>query len=198
MSEEHSQNLAALVEETIRILYEKGVAEADLAPLVKLHAAVKAADKPQSAGATAPAPAPAPAVDVRSAPTGYYDLNERRGTMEVSDALMARISAIIDVMVQGGQNPEHASQVITRQLLVVGVKLPMSGGDARAWKRVLYWRNNLLHHKREGPAWDVYCAFKEKLAKIPPAERLRIAVDEQLWDQRRLENFSWDTAHARA
>ena len=192
MSEEHNQNLAVLVEETIRILYEKGVAEADLAPLVKLHAAVKAADKPQSAGASAPAPAPA--VDVRSAPTGHYDRNERRGTTVASEALMARASAIIDVMVQGGQTPEHASQVITRQLLAFSITLPTSGGDARAWKRVLYWRNNLLHHKREGPAWDVYCDFKEKLAKIPPAERLRIAVDEQLWDQRRLENFSWDIA----
>ncbi|MFQ5627016.1 MAG: hypothetical protein ACE5FM_10230 [Methyloligellaceae bacterium] len=188
MSEEHNQGLAVLVEETIRTLYEKGIAEADLAPLVKLHTALKAADKPQSAGASAPAPAPAPAVDVPSAPSGQYERNERRGTTEASDALMARVSAIIDVMVQGGESPEHASQVLTRQLLAVGVILPKTGGDARAWKRVYYWRNNLLHHKREGPAWDVYCEFKEKLANIPPAERMRVAVGEQLWNQRRREN----------
>ncbi|MCH8238498.1 MAG: hypothetical protein IIB62_00325 [Proteobacteria bacterium] len=182
MPEQHNQDLAALVDETICTLSEKGIAAIDLAPLFKLREAVMAQDNPESAGASAPAPAK------------HYDSKERRSTEEVSDALMARVSAIIDVLVQGGQTPEQAAQVITRQLLAVGDKLPSSGGDARAWKNVLYWRNNLIHHKREGAAWDVYCAFKEELANIPPADRLRIAFGEQLWDKRRQENSARESA----
>ncbi len=114
--------------------------------------------------------------------------------MEASDAVLARASAIIDVLVQGGQTPEQASQVITRQLMAVGIQLPVSGGDARAWKRLLYWRNNLIHHKREGPAWDAYCAFKEQLGDIPPVERLSIATGEQLWDMRQQRDSAQDIA----
>lgn len=188
MSEQDKQDLAALVEETIRILSEKGSAAIDLAPLFKLHEAVKTADKALSAGA------PAPAATVQGEPAGHYDRNERRGKMVASDALMARVSAIIDVLVQGGQTSDQAAQVITRQLLAVGVQLPSSGGDARAWKRVLYWRNNLLHHKRAGAAWDVYCAFKEQLADIPPAERLLVAISKRLWDKRQQNNSAQESA----
>lgn len=100
---------------------------------------------------------------------------------------MARACAIVDLLVHGGDSPEHACQVITRQLLSVGIQLPESGGDARAWKRLMNWRNTLIHYKRAGPAWDVYCAFKEQLADIPPEMRIRMAVGERLWDQRQLE-----------
>ena len=41
MSDQLNQDLAGLVEETIRTLFDKGIAAADLAPLVKLHDAVK-------------------------------------------------------------------------------------------------------------------------------------------------------------
>ena len=193
MPEQHNQDLAALVEETIRTLSDKGIAAIDLEPLFKLHEAVKAPGEPRSAGSSAPAPAPASAVSSPPA-RRQYDQTERRDTMKASDAVMARASAIIDVLVQGGQTIEQAAQVITRQLLAVGVNLPSSGGDSRAWKNVLYWRNNLIHYKREGAAWDVYCAFKEELATIPPADRLRIAVGEQLWDKRRQLNSAQESA----
>ena len=200
MSEEHNQDLAGLVEETIRTLYDKGIAAADLAPLVKLHDAVKALSAPSAAPVNPAVPAipAAPATGAghraSSRPTGPYDREGRRGEVKASEDLMARASAIIDVLVQSGQTPDHSAQTIARQLLSVGIELPESGGDARAWKRMLYWRNNLIHYKRAGYAWDVYCAFKEELAGIPPDRRLRVAVGERLWDQRQEELTTTDIA----
>ncbi len=206
MSEEHNQDLAGLVEETIRTLYDKGIAAADLAPLVKLHDAVKAPSAPSAApvnpatqvNPAVPAIPAAPATGAgrlaSSRPTGPYDREGRRGEVKASEDLMARASAIIDVLVQSGQTPDHSAQTIARQLLSVGIELPESGGDARAWKRMLYWRNNLIHYKRAGYAWDVYCAFKEELAGIPPDRRLRVAVGERLWDQRQEELTTTDIA----
>ena len=196
MSDQHNQDLAGLVglvEETIRTLYDKGIAAADLAPLVKLYDAVKAPSAPSAAPMNPAVPAiPAAPATVAghlapSRPTGPYDREGRRGEVKASEDLMARASAIIDVLVQSGQSPESSAQTIARQLMGVGIELPKSGGDVRAWKRMLYWRNNLIHYKRAGYAWDVYCAFKEELADIPPDRRLRVAVGERLWDQRKLE-----------
>ena len=182
MSEDYNQDLARLVEETIRTLYDKGIAAIDLAPLVKLHEAVKAQNAAQGTSARPESHAEAPGGPGES--HRHYGRDGRRGELEASDDIMARASAIIDVLVQGGDTPEHAAQVITRQLLAAGIQLPVSGGDARAWKRLLNWRNNLIHYKREGFAWDAYCSFKEELAHIPPEDRLRLAVGELLWDQR--------------
>jgi len=203
MSDQHNQDLAGLVglvEETIRTLYDKGIAAADLAPLVKLHDAVKAPSAPSAAPVNPAVPAipAAPATVAEhlatSRPTGPYDREGRRGEVKASEDLMARASAIIDVLVQSGQSPESSAQTIARQLMGVGIELPKSGGDVRAWKRMLYWRNNLIHYKRAGYAWDVYCAFKEELADIPPDRRLRVAVGERLWDQRQEELTTTDIA----
>ena len=95
---------------------------------------------------------------------------------------------------QAGHAPEHAAQLITRQLLSVGIELPEAGGDARAWKRLFNWRNRLIHHTRSGPAWDAYCAFKEELADIPPDQRLRQAVGTKLWDRRQDTSLLQDIA----
>jgi hypothetical protein len=193
MSDEHNQDIAGLVEQTIRTLYDKGIAAADLAPLVKLHEAVKTPSAP-SAVPAAPVVSDitaAPETFAAHKPAGPYDRDRRRGGSMASEDLMARICAIIDIMVQ---SPDHSVQTITRQLLAMDIQLPESGGDVRAWKCLMNWRNNLIHYKRAGNAWDVYCAFKEELADIPPDKRLRVAVGERLWDQRVQEYFSANIA----
>lgn len=213
MDAKQKQALEQLVEQTIRTLYEKGIAAIDLAPLVKLHETVKTLDlapssetapqpggayparesMPQNPAAVAPQPPVPPSAPAGGAwngngdQGGIYNREGRRGEMKASEDLLARASAIIDLLVQSGDSPEHASQVITRQLLSVGIQLPECGGDARAWKRLMNWRNTLIHYKRSGPAWDVYCAFNEQLAHIPPEKRIQMAVGERLWDQRQLE-----------
>jgi hypothetical protein len=169
-----SGHLERLVEETMQSLSGRGIDPYELAPLMKLRDTARALDsvaggtgeKAQASAAEAAAP------------------EERRRNMEASEELLARASAIIDVMVQSGHEPEHAAQLIARQLIAVGITLPVSGGDARGWKRLHEWRNQLIHHKRAGPAWDAYCAFRKELESIPAEERLRRAVGERLWDRR--------------
>jgi len=201
MPTKKNEELASLVEQTIKTLYEKGIAAIDLAPLVKLHDAVKSMESSQQPGLDASQQQAGtlsepvdPLAGVSASnwasgteASGIYDRDGRRGEVKASEDLMARASAIVDLLVHSGDNPEHACQVITRQLLSVGIQLPESGGDARAWKRLMNWRNTLIHYKRAGHAWDVYCAFKEQLADIPPEMRIRTAVGERLWDQRQME-----------
>jgi hypothetical protein len=184
MSGEIEQNLVYLVEETMRTLHGKGVPLEDLAPLVKLHDAVSALNQTQ--GADAMPPAPSGEADIPPAQSGHFIREARLGEIKASEVLLARASAIIDVMVQGGQTPEQAAQVITRQLMAVEIEVPENGGDMRAWKRLLSFRNTLIHYIQEGPVRDAYSAFKEQLSGIAPDQRLRRAVGEQLWDRREL------------
>ena len=197
MSGEIEQNLVYLVEETMRTLHGKGVPLEDLAPLVKLHDAVSALNQTQGADAMPPdamLTAPSGEADILPAQSGHFIREARLGEMKASEVLLARASAIIDVMVQGGQTPEQAAQVITRQLMAVEIEVPENGGDMRAWKRLLSFRNTLIHYMQEGPVRDAYSAFKEQLSGIAPDQRLRRAVGEQLWDRRESEFESRKTA----
>ena len=187
-----SSTMDKLVTETIEAVGVRGIDAYELTPLMKLRDTVRALTgiaavrEPREDAMPQPAANPQAAADY-SQQHAHFTNDARGNTVEASEHLLARASAVIDVMIQGGDDPEHASQMLARQLLIVGIKLPEAGGDARAWKRLFNWRSNLIHHKRAGPAWDIYCAFKEELERIPPEERLRRAVGERLWDRREIE-----------
>lgn len=192
MSHEKEQDLVLLVEETMRTLHGKGVALEDLASLVKLHDAVSQFTQNQNMDSTPPAPLRED--NPHEVNSGHIVRNARHGKMKASEELMARACAIIDVMIQSGDTNEQAAQVITRQLLALGIELPENGTDIRAWKRLLSFRNTLIHYMKEGPARETYSEFKELLSGIAPDQRMRRAVGEQLWDRRESEFTEQTTA----
>ncbi len=108
----------------------------------------------------------------------------RRGTAP-SPVLLARASAVIDLLVKGGHDEGEAAQTVMRRLVAAGVPAPTQGGDARGWRRLLEWRNTLLHGYGPEEAKLEYRAFSHELETIPPAERIKRVLDERLWDRRR-------------
>lgn len=192
MSNQKELDLVVLVEETIRMLHGKGIALEELAPLVKLHDSVSQFTQNLSMKSTPPAPMRED--NPPEEKSGHIVRNARQGKMKASEELMARASAIIDVMIQSGDTNEQAAQTITRQLLALGIELPENGTDIRAWKRLLSFRNTLIHYMKEGPARETYSEFKELLSGIAPDQRMRRAVGEQLWDRRKAEVTTQKTA----
>lgn len=87
-------------------LAQEGVPQEDLQPLVDLETSIEA---------------------LRSQAQGQGSAN-RRKRKPPSDILLARLSAVIDLLVKGGY---EAAQLVTRRLLAVGVPPPQQGGDAR-------------------------------------------------------------------
>jgi len=75
--------------------------------------------------------------------------------------------------------------MVMRRLMAAGVPAPAQGGDARGWRRLLEWRNNLLHGYGAEEAKLEYRAFTDELEAIPPTERIKRVLDERLWDRRR-------------
>lgn len=144
-------------------LAQEGVPQEDLQPLVDLETSIEA---------------------LRSQTQGQRSAN-RRKRKPPSDILLARLAAVIDLLVKGGYDEAEAAQLVTRRLLAVGVPPPQQGGDARGWKRLLAWRENLSHGIGSADAKDEYRDFTRDIEAIPANERLKRVLDEQLWDRRR-------------
>jgi two-component system, cell cycle response regulator len=109
---------------------------------------------------------------------------ERREGAPPSDALLARISAVVDLLVDSGLSEEGAARLMIDRMVSVGVRFPTTG-SAR-WKDLLAWRSDL----QNGAAWEdvvrEYQEFAALIKAIPPHERVDRVVQEELWDRRRV------------
>jgi hypothetical protein len=107
---------------------------------------------------------------------------ERRAGAPPSDALLARISAVIDLLVDSGLSEEGAARFMIDRMISGGVFVPKVG-PAR-WKDLLAWRSDL----RNGTAWeDVIREHKDFAAlikAIPPQERIDRVLQDEMWDRR--------------
>lgn len=110
---------------------------------------------------------------------------ERRRGKPPSEVFLARVAAIIDLLVKAGAEEGEAAQIVMRWLLAAGVPAPSQGADARGWKRLLAWRMRLMHGLATDEAKDAYQEFTRQLEGIPAGERVRRVLDDQLWDRRR-------------
>jgi hypothetical protein len=143
-------------------LAEEGVSQEDLQPLAALEVAL-AKTKPE-AGFKGP---------------------ERRRRKPPSEPFLARVAAVIDLLVKAGTEEAEAAQIVMRWLLAAGVPPPQQGPDARGWKRLLFWRTRLQQGLVSEEAIDEYREFTRQLETIPPGDRVKRVLDDQLWDRRR-------------
>ena len=144
-------------------LAEEGVPQEDLQPLSDLEARVRQF----------------------MAQTQGQGVANRRKQRPPSDLLLARGSAVIDLLIKAGVDEAEAAQTVMRRLVAAGVPPPEKGGDARGWKRLLEWRASLLHGLGSSEAQQEYRDFTREIDAIPAEERVRKVLDEQLWDRRR-------------
>jgi hypothetical protein len=143
-------------------LAEEGLAAEDLKPLADLDALLRGRGG-QAAGAKQ---------------------SERRKGRAPSEVFLARVAALVDLLVKAGAEEGEAAQIVMRWLLAAGVPAPAQGADARGWKRLLAWRQRLTHGVVSDEAKDEYREFTRQLDAIPPNERVRRVLDERLWDRR--------------
>ena len=162
VSTETSSPLESAIADTINALAAGGVAMQDMGPLLHLKHAVRYIGAEENA----------------------ETFTSKRRNHPASDALMARAAVIMDLLVQGGWTQEQAAQTTARQLIGSGVTLPEVGGDARGWKRLVYWRTRLKENLQSSEAQVEYESFTEEVTEIPAEERLARALNDRLWDRR--------------
>ena len=155
-----ADHVAGLVEH----LKGKGLTAQDLAPLSDLRDAL------------------------RSGGGGYGNddgqLDARTGNAAPSSEILARASAVIDVLMREGHTEEQAAQTVTRKLITGGINPPSSGGDSRGWMRLAKWRRNLINDLKPAEVKAEYENFLATVAEIPTEDRLNRVLTERLWDRR--------------
>jgi hypothetical protein len=144
-------------------LTEEGVPQEDLQPLLDLEAALTEG----------------------KAPTQGEGVANRRKQRPPSDIFLARASAVIDLLIKAGNDENEAAQMVMRRLVAAGVPPPQQGGDARGWRRLLEWRNEISQGFGSQEAQLEYRDFTREIDAIPANERVKRVLDEQLWDRRR-------------
>ncbi len=108
----------------------------------------------------------------------------RNSSATASDELMVRVVTAVEILEDCGYSWEAAAQHVTRQIVRAGAALPAGGGDPRAWKRLLFWRDRLLHLRSAGAAWPLYEAFKTEVGLMPRERVVSAAIDGRLWNLR--------------
>lgn len=108
----------------------------------------------------------------------------RTSSAKPSDALLVRAVTSVEILEDCSYSPEAAAQYVTRQLVRAGAALPQEGGDPRGWKRLLIWRDRLLHLRQHHPAWRLYQEFKTEIALMTHEAVVSAAIDGRIWDLR--------------
>lgn len=144
-------------------LAEEGLPSEDLQPLIDLEASLRQ----------------------MIAPTQTESVANRRKRLPPSESLLARASAVIDLLIKAGSDEAEAAQIFMRRLMTAGIPPPQKGGDARGWRRLLEWRTDLGNGFVSEEARQEYLNFAREIEAIPANERVRRVLDERLWDRRR-------------
>jgi diguanylate cyclase (GGDEF)-like protein len=117
-------------------------------------------------------------------PVASSKRKERRKGEPPSDALLARVCAIIDLLVASGLSEEGAAQVMMRRMIAGGASAPKTGNAPTPWKRLLAWKAELQDGLRPAAALDEYRGFATQIEKIPAQERVERVLEDELWNRR--------------
>jgi Diguanylate cyclase, GGDEF domain len=117
-------------------------------------------------------------------PVSSSKRRERRKGEPPSDALLARVCAVIDLLVTSGLSEEGAAQVMTRRMIAGRVSAPRKGHAPTGWKRFLAWKAELQDGLRPLDAMDEYRSFAAQIEKIPAQERVERVLEDELWNRR--------------
>jgi hypothetical protein len=117
-------------------------------------------------------------------PVASSKRKERRKGEPPSDALLARVCAIIDLLVASGLSEEGAAQVMMRRMIAGGASAPKTGNAPTPWKRLLAWKAELQDGLRPLDAMDEYRSFAAQIEKIPAQERVERVLEDELWNRR--------------
>jgi hypothetical protein len=100
-----------------------------------------------------------------------------------SPAVLARASAVIDLLIKHGRSEEAAAQILAQQMREAGVNLPKDRSGTRGWQGLRQWRRRLLKSKNPEAGWTEYERFTHALSKLR-APRAQTALNQRIWDLR--------------
>jgi two-component system cell cycle response regulator len=122
----------------------------------------------------------------RARPRPSPEVRERRRGLAACDGLLARVCAVVDLLVASGLTEEIAAQTLAQRMVSAGIPFP---GNARCegWgDYILAWRAAFRDGVTSDRALEEYCNVVAAIDSIPPQDRVDCVLENDLWNRRRL------------
>jgi len=123
---------------------------------------------------------------VRLLPRPSPEIRDRRERQPASDALIARVCAVIDLLIASGLDEDVAFEAMSQRLIVADIPVPNDRGATSSWRNYLREQREVLRNgtPTEG-ALTEYRSVVAALDAMAPHERVRWALENEVWDRRR-------------
>jgi diguanylate cyclase (GGDEF)-like protein len=110
---------------------------------------------------------------------------ERRCGQPASEGLLARVCAVIDLLIASGFGEETAVQILAQKMVSAGIPLPKNT-QCEKWDDYLTaWRTAFQEGVASGQASVEYRNVIAAINSVPPNDRLDCVLESDLWNRRR-------------
>jgi two-component system cell cycle response regulator len=110
-------------------------------------------------------------------------IQDRRQRQTPSDVLLARVCAVIDLLIASGLSQETAAELMTEKMIMAGIPAPTAPGVTFC-QRLLSWRNDLESNRTSPESRGEYEYFTAEIHGVPAQERIEKVLGESLWNRR--------------
>ena len=110
-------------------------------------------------------------------------IRERRRTLPPSDALLARVCAVIDLLIDSGLSEEIAAQTMLQRMQEAGVAVD----PGNCQRSIAHWRTAFQNGTATEDARREYQKVLAAIESLPPNERMERVLGNELWNRRRLD-----------
>lgn len=121
----------------------------------------------------------------RLLPRPCQDVRERRNRLPASDELLARVCAVIDLLIASGLSEDVAAQTMSQKMLAAGIPAPKNGKVSSWEESLLAWRAASRNGTGTEDALREYRKVVAAIESIAPHERVESVLENELWDRRR-------------
>jgi len=122
----------------------------------------------------------------RLLPRPFPEVRERRNALPPSDELLARVCAVIDLLIASGLSEKIAAQIMAKKMTAAGIPAPKSGEEGNWWQCILSWRVAFRNGAASVDALSEYQDVVAAIESIAPHERVECVLGSDLWDRRRV------------
>jgi diguanylate cyclase with GGDEF domain len=110
---------------------------------------------------------------------------ERRCGQPASEGLLARVCAVIDLLIASGFGEETAVQVLAQKMVSAGIPFPKNAQSEKWDDYLMAWRTAFLEGIASDQASVEYRNAIAAINSIPPNDRLDCVLESDLWNRRR-------------
>jgi diguanylate cyclase (GGDEF)-like protein len=122
----------------------------------------------------------------RLLPRPSAEVKERRHRSPPGDGLLARVCAVIDLLVAVGLSEEAAANTMAQKMLSAGIAFPRNSQVTGWADYILVWRRAFRHGIASNDALEEYRNVVAAINSIPPEDRLECVLESDLWNRRRI------------